>query len=575
MDRSKVYLENNTFCVTCPFWDNQRAKNIPSRKWFSGRKRWEAPSTLSNAKYIKDKYRDTEMSNDAADLINDLIEQDKNREPFPAWYEFKSPPLKCQEEALGKAFMHDEFAFIMDMGTGKTFTAINFAAAKAMMGEINGVLVVCDTTGKPVWRKEFEKFCPIDYDMFIMEQGKQNQAKRWINQPGDRLKVLVLGVESLSTGPYAKEVGFDFLSKYTCYMPIDESSSIKNPRYNKKAQRQSRTHVCWEMGTMARFRHILNGTPIEEGVEDFFSQFYFLNPQIIGERNFTLFKAKYCILGGFENRKIVGYQDLHNLFDRIAPYLYDVRITDVHDMPGQSFETVYCEPTPEQKRALKELGDPMMTTSQGDLELVCETVLERMTRYQQIVGGYFPYDLTPEEKKELRKSDPRHKVTRIKGKNPKMEALFATIEKLPPSRKTIIWAYFTPERLDIVDECEKRGYSYIHMRSGLSADEKYDLMEEYQSNPDIKLFLTSQKIGAKSVTLHAATCAIYYSNGHSYSQREQSQRRIWRTGQEYPCLYIDLVMNEKTDLKILKSHRDKKSLADYVMEEIKVRSEIA
>jgi SNF2 family DNA or RNA helicase len=188
------------------------------------------------------------------------------------------------------------------------------------------------------------------------------------------------------------------------------------------------------------------------------------------------------------------------------------------------------------------------------------------------VGGYFPFDLTAEEKKDLRKSDPRHGITKIKGKNPKMDALLNTLDKLPPSRKVIIWAYFTPERLDIVDELEARGANFIHMGSGLSSDEKYEMMEQFQENEEIQYIVTSQKIAAKSVTLHAATCSIYYSNGHSYSQRDQSERRTWRTGQRHPCLYIDITMNDKTDLKILQAHRDKKSLADFVMDEIKSRS---
>ncbi len=568
MERINIYLEEGYFCIKCPRWDNPRVKRMPDYCWSPKNKRWEAPATLANSKYLIAKYRPEEISEGARNHATQIIKESTNRPPFPSWYKFKAEPLACQMIALNKAFEHDEFAYIMDMGTGKTFTAINFGAAKAMMGEINGMLIVCDTTGKPVWRKEFEKFSPIDFNMYIMESGKQKQAQKWIDSDSDRFKVLVIGVESLSTGPYAKEVAWSFLFKYTCYMVIDESSSIKNPRYNKKATRQSRTHVCWDMGGIAKYRAILNGTPIEEGVEDFFSQFRFLDWQIIGEKNFTLFKAKYCIMGGFEGKKVVGYQDLHELFEKIAPYIYNVRITDVEDMPGQSNETVYCTPTPEQKKALKELGDPMMTTTQGDHTLIAETILERMTRYQQIVGGYFPYDLPKEKLEGLRKSDPRHKVIKIEGRNPKMEALFATIEKLPPSRKILVWAYFTPERLDIVEECEQRGISYLHMGSGMSADEKYDMMELFQGDDSIKLLITSQRIASKSVTLHAATCAIYYSNGHSFSQREQSERRIWRKGQKHPCLYIDLVMNEKTDLKIIKSHQEKKSLSDYVLEEL-------
>jgi len=568
MSDTQIKLSQRGFEVDCPFWDNHRVKEAPDRKYSPTDKSWVISVNRANAEYIKETYEPAEIDKEAMRKVNELCDTAPTSQIWPEWFKFKNPPMKCQMEALRKSFPMEEFAYIMDMGTGKSFTAINYGAARCMVGDVTAMLVICDTGGKPVWRKEFELHCPIDYDMYIMEAGMHKQAEAWMEKGTGKFKVLVCGVESLSTGPYAKQVAMAFVKKFATYMIIDESSSIKNPTYKKKG-RQSRTHVCWDLGAEATCRAILNGTPIDEGVENFFAQFRFLNWAIIGSKNFTLFKNRYCVLGGFEMRKIIGYNDLGSLFKRLKPYVYEVKITDVEDMPDQVYETVYCVPTPEQNKALAELGDPLMVTEQDDLVLQCETVLERMTRYQQIVGGYFPYDLPEDEKQDLKVSDSKHGIVKMTGRNPKMDGLTDTLGKLAHGRKVVIWARFAPERLDIVQHMEdNHPDEYVHMGSGLTADEKYDIMDRFQTDPTIRYFVTSQQIASKAVTLTAATCSIYYSNTFSYSQRLQSERRTWRKGQKHPCLYIDIIMNTKIDKQILEALKKKKSISDYVMEKL-------
>lgn len=268
-------------------------------------------------------------------------------------------------------------------------------------------------------------------------------------------------------------------------------------------------------------------------------------------------------------RKIVGYNKLNQFFKLIRPYLYTVQITDVEDMPERVWETVYIEPTTQQKKALSDLGDPLMMTTQGDLELECETVLERMTRYQQIVGGYFPYDLSDEELIDRPKSKGTHGVVRIDGRNPKMEALYATIDKLGTKRKAVIWCRFKAERRDVVEEMEARfPGQYVEMGSGLTADEKLAIKNHFQRTPECLYLITSQSIAAKAQTFTAATVEIFYSNSFSASQREQAQRRIWRKGQKHSCLYVDIIMNSDIDKAILKALKRKKDIAEYVMEKI-------
>ena len=112
--------------------------------------------------------------------------------------------------ALRKAWPMREFAFFHEMGTGKTFEAINLAAARFQAGQIEGLVIICDTPIKNVWYtgdgtwydedgklqgSEIEKWCPVDYSCWVFESG--DHPAKWSREKRDELKILVIGVESL------------------------------------------------------------------------------------------------------------------------------------------------------------------------------------------------------------------------------------------------------------------------------------------------------------------------------------------------------------------------------------------
>ena len=74
-----------------------------------------------------------------------------------------------------------------------------------------------------------------------------------------------------------------------------------------------------KFGKSAEYKRILTGTPVTKGAEDVYAQFKFLNPQILGYDSFYSFRARYCIMGGFENRQVVSYNNLEEL-ESIYPY---------------------------------------------------------------------------------------------------------------------------------------------------------------------------------------------------------------------------------------------------------------
>jgi len=269
-------------------------------------------------------------------------------------------------------------------------------------------------------------------------------------------------------------------------------------------------------------------------------------------------------MGGFEARTIIGYYNQDELLDRIAPVTVLIKKEEMMDLPPKVYETLHVEPSPEQKKALTELGDPfVMATVMDDKELIVSTILERMTRYQQIVGGHFPF-----------KEEGEQKIVAFTGKNPKMDALMDSIDILPNHTKVIIWARFIPE-IEAIQRAlgEKYGYDSVLLYYGATPqDDRKRILAEFQGYTGPRFFVSNPAMGGMGITLTAATYTYYYSNTFSLEDRLQSEDRNHRKGQNNKVTYLDVTMNHDIDRAMIRALRNKKEIADYVTEELEERT---
>lgn len=568
MSTACIRLRSNIFTITCPKFD-LRAQSAPERKFDSYSELWILPVTKVNALYLLNEYKADEMEVDAQAKMIQLKNQGREvvAGTFPSWYEFKNKPFDAkQQEVLDFAWGLEAAALFMDMGTGKTWTTINLTACRYQTEEITGLLVIPETGQKPVWDEEFEIHCPIDYRLHVHESQTKKQTEKFISTPSGVLEVLVIGIESLSNASgVSLKLATAFMQKHggKAICVVDESTSIANPSTR-------RTKNCWELGGMANFRYILNGTPINQGIEDLWSQFRFLDWRIIGVKSYYAFKARHCVMGGFEGRKITGYNQVDRLMNSVKPNSFIVKITEMIDMPNQTWEQRIVELSSEQKRMLKDLGDPFdMSTTMEGYELDAETVLERMTRYQQIVGGFFPYDSSDGELMFDDKERRIHEVVPIAGPNPKLEALKTELKRLPEDWKVLIYARFKPEQ-ELITKTLGRPCIHYAAPEGqqvFTSDERKRLKAKFRDDPNSKYMVTG-KSGYKGLNLPFCVVTIYFSNSFSYNDREQSERRTWRKGQDNHVVYVDLTANHKIDKQILQALKYKKSVAEFVNEQL-------
>ena len=86
-------------------------------------------------------------------------------------YRFKTKPFEHQKVGLRKLWKQGGGALFWEAGTGKTKTALDFAAALHKKGEVNRVLILCPINAMQVWPDQMEKHLGV-YQSTLIPQGK-------------------------------------------------------------------------------------------------------------------------------------------------------------------------------------------------------------------------------------------------------------------------------------------------------------------------------------------------------------------------------------------------------------------
>ena len=161
-------------------------------------------------------------------------------------------------------------ALLMEMGCGKSLTAIGISGTLYLRGKIRRVLVVSPLSIVSVWDEEYEKFADFPYRLTILKGSSEKKRQQLADlEDGDFLQVVVVNYES--AWRLEKE-----LLKYNADLIIaDEGHKIKE---NRTAQ----SKCMHDLGARASYKLLLTGTLISGKELDVFSQYKFLNPVIFG-----------------------------------------------------------------------------------------------------------------------------------------------------------------------------------------------------------------------------------------------------------------------------------------------------
>lgn len=455
-------------------------------------------------------------------------------EPMP----LKTVPFKHQVAAYNLALSKPSSGLLMEQGCGKTMTAIAVAGRRFQRDEINRVLVVAPASVVPVWPKEFAIHAVFPHEVKSLEGSTAKRAemlRSWHPDP-NRLQVAVINYEA------TWRIEEALIAWRPDMIICDESQRIKTP-----GARQSKAMA--RLGTIARYRMILTGTPISQGPLDFYGQYRFLDRTIFGT-SFWAFKSRYALVGGFENRQVIGYQNLDDLVKKAHSIAFRCRKTDCLDLPEQIDQVLYCDLEKDARRVYDQLVKESVAELSNEEIIIAPNVLSRLLRLSQMTGGF----LRVEEQTSL--------VSKAK-----MALLEETLnDLLEAGKKVVVFARFIPEIEAITKMLDKKKVAHGLIYGATPMDARGDMVDAFQTDPEVKVFVAQIQTAGLGITLHAADTAIFYSLDYSFANYDQCRARIHRIGQKNNCTYIHLVARNTVDEKVLAALAEKKSLADQVVD---------
>lgn len=558
----RVTYDEGDFYISIPYALNHLIQDLPERKWQNRTKVWKVPANWRSKEAMVSLVSKGVWTDAAIQAFNGITQpkvaakaDERMLENFP----FVHPPFEHQKEAYVKAYNQDSFALFFEQGLGKTKTSIDLTCMWHGTNVIDTVLVVCPVSIRQVWEREFAEHCKMAYEVQIM--NPKGDIK-WQDEDG-RLRVLVVGVESLSQGRTWTSLQGLIPSLGRIALVVDESSRVKN-------HKAKRTECVVELATWCTKRLILTGTPVTQGLQDLYSQFQVLSPETLALTSFYAFRNRYCVTETIPGAppgavRIVGYQRVEELMDLIEPWSLRKTKDECLDLPPKTYQTRFVDMAPAQRKAYQELKDNLWTEIQkecGEKERIeVEMILEAYMRLQQITGGHYPVvweEIVNRKPKKKSRAEP------IPGKNPKLQELSELMDET--QGKVLIFVRFRAELTAIVDRLTKDGREVVTFHGGLTEDEKKESVRSLQEGH--ATVLVASYAAAYGLTLTAASTVVYFSQDFGLENYLQSQDRIHRIGQVNACTYIHLVCSGSVDEDVTTALQNKKSLADVVSERL-------
>jgi len=411
---------------------------------------------------------------------------------------YKTKPFKHQKKALSLSRLREWFAYLMEQGTGKSWTLINDAAELRREGLIDLILIFAPKGVAPGWiYQQLPTHMPDDVE-FVSAQWKPksratSSSKRALNdvlKQKDKLRVIVMNIEAMGMTDEAVDFAIEVLDSCLCALvAVDESHRIKSPEASVTKR------ILKHVKPRAGYRRILTGTVADKPF-DLFSQFGFLSSAILGTDSFSAFKAEYAEMlpessglmrhivkrvpkkwsglyingdtgepaqgsknndGSPRQKQMVPvyipqipktdangrpvYKNLDKLHDLIAPHSYRVLKRDCLDLPPKLYSRHYTELSDQQLKLYDQIkNEHRVQWEDGRLSVFAKLTV--YLRLQQVICGYIP---TGEEKGKLHEIFPKWSA------NNRIVSCLELMADRPESEGTIIWCRFVTDILRLTE----------------------------------------------------------------------------------------------------------------------------
>jgi DNA excision repair protein ERCC-6 len=497
---------------------------------------------------------------------------------YPALFDYQ----KTGVQWLGELYAQQVGGIIGDeMGLGKTIQIISFLAGLHYSKKLTKpIIVVAPATVLRQWVNEFHRWWPplrvsilhssgsgmlnvasegrIEdveelYGQNVAKSKSSKTVKRIVDRVVQHGHVLVTTYAGLQTySDVLIPVDWD-------YAVLDEGHKIRNPN-------TAITIYCKELRTANRV--ILSGTPMQNNLIELWSLFDFVFPMRLGTLvNFRQAFEVPIKLGGYANatnlQVLTATKCAETLKAAISPYLLQRLKVDVaSDLPKKSEQVLFCKLTKPQREAYEmflasdEMNSILNHTRQS---LYGIDILRKICNHPDLLDPRL-------------KGKPGYKWGNP-NKSGKMQVVKALLEMWKRfGHKTLLFSQGVL-MLNIIEEFVKSlgGFNYLRMDGSTNIKDRQTLVDRFNKDPDLHVFLLTTKVGGLGVNLTGANRVIIFDPDWNPSTDVQARERAWRLGQKKEVTIYRLMTAGTIEEKIYHRQIFKQFLTNKILKDPKQR----
>ena len=421
-----------------------------------------------------------------------------------------------------------------DMGLGKTIQIISILMDYKQNEKNNKASIVISPSSLSLnWKNELEKFAP-DLKIKVI-RGSAEERKKIINCV-DKYDLVITSYDLLKRDiDVYKERNYSFK-----FIIADEAQYLKNNNTkNAKAIKKLNANT----------RFALTGTPIENSLAELWSIFDFIMPGYLF--SYKEFKSSYEVPIVKDGDKEV----INKLKMLIEPFVLRRTKKEVlTELPEKTITVLNNEMDEEQRsiylsylmQAKQELQNEIDVKGYGKSQI---KILAALTRLRQIcchpslfIDGY------------------------LGGSSKLIQCMDIIEEGISAGHKILLFSSYT-SMFDILEkELDYRNIRYFKLTGSTKVDERIELVDEFNKNEDIGVFLISLKAGGTGLNLIGADMVIHYDPWWNVSAENQATDRAYRIGQKNNVQVYKLITKDSIEEKIFELQQRKAGLVDDVLD---------
>jgi SNF2 family DNA or RNA helicase len=346
---------------------------------------------------------------------------------------------------------------------------------------------------------------------------------------------------------------------------MDEAHRIGSPR-----SRQTKAII--KKFEFVPYKYIVTGTLNANNLMSFYMPYRFLGPDTVPYANFYEFRRQYMKTvdpDGYMWKPLAG--SINKVKKIIGNLAVSFTKDECLDLPPVIYQRLSCKMEKYQAELYKQMKNDLIAEiddmcdkcnkknncdASCESQLVAKNSLVAAQKLRQIACGFYINTRinVDESGKETRESN----IIKL-NENPKLDLLAQTLNNIPEEKQVIIWANYIYANKIIAERLSK-AFGEDSYLTCYENDDAFEKIGAFKKTGRRFMVTNPSKMGVGH-NIQFSHYQVFFSNSHSWIERNQAESRQHRKGQNNKVTIIDLVVDGTIDELIIDALLKKQDLS--------------